>query len=826
MAVLNNNQLGGASGQAGGYFLDDSLRFRKSAGAYLNRTPSTEGNRKTFTLSTWIKRGQLGVVQGIFDAYGGGNDFFQFQFDAADKLSLYSCENPGVFVDYSLLTDAVYRDTSAWYHIVLVINTPDSTQADRAIVYVNGVRQSVTNPSGAFDSDVTTQVNTVTDHNLGRSTDTGGPTLDGYLTEVNFVDGTALSPSDFGETDNNGTWIPKKYTGTYGTNGFYLPMKPTTQATGFNTVLYAGNSASQTMTNVGFAPDLVWYKRRTGSNDNTLIDSVRGGANALSANGTAAEYQFGSNDLSFTSTGFTLTDTGTQTNASGQNYVAWCWDAGDTAAASNTDGDITSTVKANQDYGFSIATFTGNGLSGQTIGHGLSQAPELYIWKRRDSTSNWGVQYTIGDGSVDFMLLNLTNTKLDVGSYAPTSTTEYISSGGAGLNVDGGTYVVYSFHSVTGYQKIGSYTGNGSTTGPTITTGFRPRLVMAKCTNSAGAWHVWDSARQPNNPNNKRLLWNTDDAEATLSGVDIDFNDNGFQLKTSDGALNGSGDTYIFLAIADTTNAKFNFDASGNKNNWTPNNINSNASGESTYDLMSDVPTLTDEDTSNFATLNPNNMAVNTTMTDGNLKASNSVNHATMFPTNMPTTGKYYFECKMAVNAVLGLGFRTDTNKVESAYSDEANKYYYYLNNSNAYRIVETTNTAYGSNLNNTTSTFQVAIDFDAAKYYFGRDNTWYAADWGTDGDPASGTNPSYDLTDGTKMFPFVYVAGGTWTVNFGQQPFTYTPPSGFKKINTFNLPDSTIKDGSERFDTALYTGTGSTQSITGLEFQPDFLWL
>ena len=241
---------------------------------------------------------------------------------------------------------------------------------------------------------------------------------------------------------------------------------------------------------------------------------------------------------------------------------------------------------------------------------------------------------------------------------------------------------------------------------------------------------------------------------------------------------------------------------------------------------MSDVPTLTDEDTSNFATLNPNNMAVNTTMTDGNLKASNSVNHATMFPTNMPTTGKYYFECKMAVNAVLGLGFRTDTNKVESAYSDEANKYYFYLNDSNAYRIVETTNTALGANLNSTSSTFQVAIDFDAAKYYFGVNNTWYAADWGTDGDPASGANPSYDLTDGTKMFPFVYVAGGTWTVNFGQQPFTYTPPTGFKKINTFNLPDSTITDGSEHFDNKLYTGNASTQSITGLDFSPDLTWI
>ena len=284
------------------------------------------------------------------------------------------------------------------------------------------------------------------------------------------------------------------------------------------------------------------------------------------------------------------------------------------------------------------------------------------------------------------------------------------------------------------------------------------------------------------------------------------------------------GTNGFYLKFGDTSSvAALGTDSSGNGNTWTVNNVSLTAGA--TYDSMPDVPTLTDEDTSNFATLNPNNMAVNTTMTDGNLKASNASNHATMFPTNMPTTGKYYFECKMAVNAVLGLGFRTDTNKVESAYSDEANKYYYYLNNSNAYRIVETTNTALGANLNNTTSTFQVAIDFDAAKYYFGRDNTWYAADWGTDGDPASGTNPSYDLTDGTKMFPFVYVAGGTWTVNFGQQPFTYTPPSGFKKINTFNLPDSTIEDGSKYFDTALYTGTGSSLAITGLEFSPDLVW-
>ena len=211
---------------------------------------------------------------------------------------------------------------------------------------------------------------------------------------------------------------------------------------------------------------------------------------------------------------------------------------------------------------------------------------------------------------------------------------------------------------------------------------------------------------------------------------------------------------------------------------------------------MSDVPTLTDEDTSNFATLNPNNAGTNSDVTFGNLKIANASSHSTIYPTNMPTTGKYYFECKMAVHAAAGgLGFRTDTNKAESAYAEEANKYFLYLNNSSAYIVSETSNVNIGSNLNSGTATFQVAIDFDASEYYFGVNNTWYAADAGTDGNPATGANPTYNLTDGTKMFPFLHTGGLTWTVNFGQQPFAYTPPTGFKKNKyIFNLPDSTIR--------------------------------
>ena len=268
-------------------------------------------------------------------------------------------------------------------------------------------------------------------------------------------------------------------------------------------------------------------------------------------------------------------------------------------------------------------------------------------------------------------------------------------------------------------------------------------------------------------------------------------------------------------------------DNSGNGNNWTENNIDT-SSGDATYDLMSDVPTLTDEDTSNFATLNPNNAGTNSDVTNGNLKIANASSHSTIYPTNMPTTGKYYFECKMAVHAAAGgLGFRTDTNKAESAYAEEANKYFLYLNNSNAYIVSETSNVALGSNLNSGTATFQVAIDFDAAEYYFGVNNTWYSSSWATTGNPATGANPTYNLTDGTKMFPFLHTGGLTWTVNFGQQPFAYTPPTGFKKINTFNLPDSTIKDGSQHFDILTWSGNGAVdRGITGLEFQPDFTWI
>ena len=187
----------------------------------------------------------------------------------------------------------------------------------------------------------------------------------------------------------------------------------------------------------------------------------------------------------------------------------------------------------------------------------------------------------------------------------------------------GGNVVAYCFSEVAGYSKFGSYTGNGSASGPTVTTGFRPAFVMIKRTDVADHWAIADNTRNPSNPANRVLFANLSQAEATSNNV-VNFNDNGFQIAGTPAWSNASGGNYIYMAFADTRDAQFNFDASGNKNNWTANNINSNASSETTYDIMNDVPTLTDEDTANFATINP---LVKPTVTgvafaDGNLKVS------------------------------------------------------------------------------------------------------------------------------------------------------------------------------------------------------------
>ena len=225
-----------------GYTLSNSLRFRASASAYLNRTPGSTGNQKTWTWSGWVKRGalsggtQYGRIMSTQGSFGVGVNFM-----TDDTLRLYFGGSS------TLQTTQVFRDPSAWYHIVVALDTTQATAANRVKLYVNGTQvtafSSATYPN---QNDTFGWNNSSIVHQIGASTGDGATAyLDGYQTEINAIDGQALTPSSFGSTNSTtGVWQPAKYTGTYGTNGFYLNFNSIALTSGSNTGLGKDSSGN------------------------------------------------------------------------------------------------------------------------------------------------------------------------------------------------------------------------------------------------------------------------------------------------------------------------------------------------------------------------------------------------------------------------------------------------------------------------------------------------------------------------------------------------------------------------------------------------------
>lgn len=791
------------------YNLTRSLRFRSSASAYLKRTPSASSNQQTWTWSGWVKRGALGSSQQIFASDNSSSSQLRVHFLSSDAIEFWSFMGA---VQIQLITTQVFRDPSAWYHIVFKLDTTNATAANRCIVYINGVQVTAFGTATYPAQNANGAVNGNFPYYLGTYFNaTAGEFLDGYLAEVNFIDGQALTPSSFGSTNSTtGVWQPARYTGTYGTNGFYLPFTdnsalttssnaglgkdfsgnanyfatnnisitagstydsmtdvptltsataanyctlsplwsvnnngylkdgnlnvtnnandaatkvyggtvavssgkyyfestipstptgsigttvgvtnlqwttepsasyrwdlyynstafefhqpsgntsltgtptsgdvlqiaidatngkmwvgrnntwfsgdPSTgttpsstslvlgtlaggysplcvafcntgggNSTGFNlnfgqrpfsytppsgfvalntynlpastvpngasymaATLYTGTGATQTITNtvgsVSFTPDFVWLKARSTANSHLLADIVRGSTKVLLSNDTAAEIT-DANYTTFVSGGFSVSGTGNEINNSGKAYVAWNWKAGGTAV-SNTNGTITSSVSVNTTSGCSVVTYTGTGVAG-TIGHGLGVAPSIIIVKSRSAVGAWPAYHTsLGNGSN--LVLNTTAASASSATiWNATSPTSSVFS--VGINTDSNTitvtYVAYCFTPIKGFSAFGSYTGNGSTDGPFVYLGFRPRYLMLKITTTAGYyWMIKDASRDPYNTTSHELYANVNDAEYTASSYQLDFLSNGFKIKSAGQALNGSGDTYIYMAFAE-----------------------------------------------------------------------------------------------------------------------------------------------------------------------------------------------------------------------------------------------------------------------------------
>ena len=324
----------------------------------------------------------------------------------------------------------------------------------------------------------------------------------------------------------------------------------------FNTVLYTGDgNAGRTVTGVGFQPQWLWIKERSSTSTHSLTDIIRGANERLQSSTTDAEFDTGTDNVrSFDSDGFTL-GTGGQVNENSQTYVSWNWLAGG-SASSNSDGDITSSVSVNTTAGFSIATYTGNNTNAQTIGHGLGVAPKVYIIKRRDSTSAWGLYHGNLGANKYLQLESTTSVATDTGIWnntAPTSSVLSLGNAGYFNNASGGTYVCYAFAGKQGYSKFGSYTGNGSTDGVFVYLGFSPSFIIAKRTDSTANWYMMTrkiSDSGGGNPLDRPLFAN--DSQAENDGDNnVDFLSNGFKLRGSGSAQNGSGATYIYMAFAE-----------------------------------------------------------------------------------------------------------------------------------------------------------------------------------------------------------------------------------------------------------------------------------
>jgi hypothetical protein len=730
----------------------------------------------------------------LFSAYVDGNNFFLIQFRENGDNGRFEVFNYSSTFDWRVETNALLRDPSAWYHIVVALDTTQATDSNRIKIYVNGTLQTLattTYPSLNFDSDANNNIA----HYIGQ--DGGnGRYHNGYLTEINFIDGQQLAPSDFGETDSaTGVWKPKKYTGTYGTNGFYLSFAdntstttlgyddagsndwttnnfsvtagagndslvdsptaygtdtgvggevrgnyctfnplfklggtaagtwclngalqaksdsnasmvifgtmglgpstkfyneftmtnvvetndhvgivtdiqaaadsgtciaykangdkivngttsaygatytdgdiigiavnlvdnevtfykngasqgtitgvtagtyfhrvrfnnvsgqqsecfgnwgqrafsytapsgfkalcttnlptPTIGATSttqandyFNTVLYTGTGSSLGVTGVGFQPDWVWIKERSGAADHGLYDAVRGVQNQLESNTTTAETTEATGLTAFGADGFTVGALA-QLNTSADTYVAWNWNAGG-SNATNTSGTINSTVRANTTSGFSIVTYTGTGANA-TVGHGLGVAPSWVICKRRSGTGGWPVFVKALNNNAQYMTLNNTDaTNTDAGvwnSTAPTSTTFSLGTD-TFANGSGATYVAYCFAPVAGYSAFGSWTGNGNADGPFIYLGFRPRYLLIKKSSDVDTWAIQDSSRNTYNVVNLYLSAESSAAEqAGSGGAYFDFLSNGFKIRTTSNQVNTNGGTYIYACFAES----------------------------------------------------------------------------------------------------------------------------------------------------------------------------------------------------------------------------------------------------------------------------------
>jgi hypothetical protein len=848
--------LAGSSGQAGGgYQISRSLRFNSADSAYLNRTPGSAGNRRTWTWAGWMKLSATGIQRVLNASSGGADDFIAF---ANDTLRFQITNSGGTPVG-NLITTQVFRDYSSWYHIVVTLDTTQSTSSDRIKMYANGVQitsfSTATYPTQNTDA---LALNTAVAHYLSS---VGGTIryLNGYLADIHFIDGQALDPSSFGEFDDNGVWQPKAYEGTYGgvsvsaatgalpifnTTGDYGLVKGTgartdANASSLSLCVPMGTSAGLSLTD----------EQPTGrtSSSSTLTNTSVTNSTAVSKfYGGSASFNGTSSKLATTATSDFLFGTGDFT------VEGWFYQT-----ASNSYPSALEIGNHILTTGILFITSSGGNACIYSGGFFGVAPVQLNAWNHIAWTRTGGVLKIYVNGvlasSVAFTN-NLTDTSngVTIGTTHSTTPTGYYYQG-----------YIQDFRV---YKGLAKYTSNFSVVTPS--NGFHlpfsdNSTAAALGTDTSGDGNDWTVNNiTPSDGTTYSTGWALDSGSSWIgAGPSLSFNgllgNNTVQTRINGGATWTAPSPIAFssLRIWGFKAGANSFFVNGNDvssqvvtgtvgtEQWNPiagissplSTIRitgdiSNTSGigavevdglilidGASGDSLVDSPTNYGTDTGaggqvrgNYATLNPLDKESTITLSNGNLDVSTtSGNWQGCKGAFGMQSGKWYWE----YTATSGLYHIVSIVKPETPLGG------YLVQNATAWgyqytadKINNNVPAAYGASWGQG-DTIGIALNLDAGTLVFYKNGV-------SQGTAYSGL-PAGPYVPGLGLYPS---SGGTF--NFGQRPFAYTAPSGFKALCTTNLPEPTIADGSTAMDVALYTGNGSTQTISGLNFSPDLVWI